>query len=138
MKLVLSAIVMLVVCSATAFAQDAKLTAQPPKNTDGLPAKAWTEADLRTMMKDEIAKAMPDIKQAVKDAVKEALTAQTPTPAATVPYSATGACDTPGVTYYYSATSTGACGFAGMSVAPRRGLFGGRLFGRRRAGAGGC
>jgi hypothetical protein len=73
------------------------------------PGKAWTETEIRGMIRSEIADAMgPALKQLVKDAVKEALAGQAPvaTPGVTYSYSA-GACATPGAAVYYS--SAGAC-----------------------------
>jgi hypothetical protein len=62
-------------------------------------ARAWTETELRGLMRSEIAAAMPEIKAAVKDAVREALVAAAP------PAPAASACGSTGMVYY----SAGAC-----------------------------
>ncbi len=67
----------------------------------GEPKTTWTEAELRAVVRAEIAAAMPDIKDAVRAAVKEALAAQQP------------AAVSSGVTYSYSA---GACAAPAMSA----------------------
>ncbi len=137
---------------------------QPPAQPlpSGDVAKAWKESDLRSMMKEEIAAAMPQIKQTVKDAIKEAFAAQQPTqrvfaqPAApSYPYYTTySACM--GAPTYYSAgacvsdsaspcgassasacaglTGASACGSSGSAGVGRLGLFG--RIRARRAGAG--